>query len=44
MASIHPSSVNYKGGENGHPSPWFVYQEKVKTKRIFLMNTSQVNF
>jgi len=37
---IHPSSVNYKGPESS--SPWLVYEEKVRTTRTFLRNTSQV--
>jgi len=37
---IHPNSVNYKPSDTG--SPWFVFQEKVKTNQIFLKSTSQV--
>lgn len=42
VSVIHPSSVNHKKLLQG--SPWFLFQEKLKTKRVFLLNISQVSF
>lgn len=37
---MHPSSVNYN--VNYYPSPYLVYQEKVKTSRVFFRDCTMV--
>lgn len=38
---IHPSSVNFSVGH--YPSPYLVYQEKVKTSKVFIREISVVS-
>ena len=38
--NLHPSSVNFQIGY--YPSPYLVYQEKVKTSKIFIREVSMV--
>lgn len=38
--NLHPSSINYSSGS--YPSPFLIYQEKVKTSKIFLRETSLI--
>ena len=40
FVSIHPSSVNFHVGY--FPSPYLVFQEKVKTSKIFIKEVSMV--
>ncbi|XP_050477291.1 putative ATP-dependent RNA helicase DHX57 [Bombus huntii] len=40
FVSIHPSSVNFHVGH--FPSPYLVFQEKVKTSKIFIKEVSMV--
>lgn len=40
FVSIHPSSVNFHAAN--FPSPYLVYQEKVKTSKVFIKEVSMV--
>ncbi|XP_076273825.1 putative ATP-dependent RNA helicase DHX57 isoform X2 [Rhynchophorus ferrugineus] len=40
MVFLHPSSVNYK--VTNYPSPYLVYQEKVRTSKVFFRDCTMV--
>ncbi|CAB0037009.1 unnamed protein product [Trichogramma brassicae] len=41
MVNLHPSSVNYTVGH--YSSPYLVYQEKIKTSKIFIREVTMVS-